>query len=267
MNLFQSIILGAVQGLTEFLPISSTAHLILIPKLLGWEDPGLTFDVALHLGTLVALLIYFRRDWIDLVKSGIQYLQGRSKDPLFFYIVAGTIPAGVAGLFLEKLADRELRDIRIIALALILLALVLVVAEFRGRKQKSLSQMSFADAMTVGVAQALAIVPGVSRSGVTITAGLFRGMKRDAAARFSFFLSTPLIAGAAGKKLIDVMKEGLPSADMTPFIAGIVASAIVGYLAIKVLLQYLQGHSTFVFVYYRIALGIVLFLAFWRGVR
>ena len=267
MNITQAIILGIVQVLTEFLPISSTAHLILVPKLLGWEDPGLTFDVALHLGTLVALLIYFQRDWIDLVRSGIQYLRGRSKDPLFFYIVLATIPAGLAGLFLEKLADRELRDVRVIALALIVLALILVLAELRGRKQKTLAQMSLADAMAVGCAQALALVPGVSRSGVTITAGLFRGMKRDAAARFSFFLSTPLIAGAAGKKLIDVLQEGLPSTAMSSFIAGILASGVVGYLAIKLLLRYLQQHSTFVFVYYRIALGIILFLAFWRGLR
>jgi undecaprenyl-diphosphatase len=165
------------------------------------------------------------------------------------------------------MADRELRDVRIIALALILLALILVVAEFRGRKQKTLEQMSFTDAMVVGCAQALAIVPGVSRSGVTITAGLFRSVKRDAAARFSFFLSTPLIAGAAGKKLIDVAREGLPSTAISSFVVGIIASAIVGYISIKVLLRYLQGHSTFVFVYYRIALGIILFLAFWRGIR
>src|SRR5437762_2363871 len=132
MNLIQAIILGAVQGLTEFLPISSTAHLIIIPKMLGWEDPGLTFDVALHLGTLVALLVYFRREWIGLAQSGIDYARQRHKDPLVFYIIAATIPGGIAGLLFEKMADRELRDLRIIALALILLALVLVVAELKG---------------------------------------------------------------------------------------------------------------------------------------
>src|SRR5205823_413317 len=131
-----------------------------------------------------------------------------------------TIPAGIAGVLFEKMADRQLRDLRIIAFALILLALVLVVAELKGSKRKELQQVSFSDAMTVGFAQALAIVPGVSRSGVTITAGLFRGMKREAAARFSFFLSTPLIAGAAAKKTLDVMKEGLPSSDVMPFVAG-----------------------------------------------
>ena len=267
MNLIQAIVLGAVQGLTEFLPISSTAHLIIIPKLFGWKDPGLTFDVALHLGTLVALLVYFRQEWINLAQSGIDYIGGRKKDPLVFYIIAATVPAGIAGPFLEKMADRELRDLRIIAVALALLALVLVVAEIKGRKRKDLGEIGLSDAMTVGFAQALAIVPGVSRSGVTITAGLFRGMKRDAAARFSFFLSTPLIAGAAAKKTLDVVKEGLPSAEAVPFVAGMIVSAIVGYAAIKILLRYLQTHSTFVFVYYRIVLGIALYVAFWLGVR
>jgi undecaprenyl-diphosphatase len=267
MNLFQAIVLGAVQGLTEFLPVSSTAHLIIIPKMLGWEDPGLTFDVALHVGTLLALLLYFREEWIRLVKSGLDYVGGRSRDPLFFYIILATIPAGIAGLLFEKRAERDLRDLRVIAAALILLALVLVMAELKGRKKKELSQLTLGDSAIIGFAQALAIIPGVSRSGVTITAGLFREMKRDAAARFSFYLSTPLIAGAAAKKAYDVMKTGMPASDVVPFIAGIVASAIVGYLAIKILLSYLQSHSTFVFVYYRIALGVALYIAFWYGVR
>ena len=267
MNLIQAIVLGAVQGLTEFLPISSTAHLIIIPKFLGWEDPGLTFDVALHLGTLVALLIFFWREWLHLFQSGIDYARGRSRDPLLWYIIVATIPGGIAGLLFEKKADRDLRDLRIIAAALILLALVLVVAELKGRKRKDIGQISFSDAVIVGCAQALAIVPGVSRSGVTITAGLFREMKRDAAARFSFFLSTPLIAGAIAKKGLEIAKEGLPSAEVLPFIAGVVVSAIVGFAAIKILLTFLQNHSTFVFVYYRVALGVVLCLAFWYGIH
>ena len=267
MNVFQATILGIIQGLTEFIPVSSTAHLIIIPKALGWEDPGLTFDVALHLGTLVALLVFFWKDWVSLIQSGIDYTRGRSRDPLLWYIVLATIPGGIAGLLFEKKADRDLRDLRIVAAALILLALVLVIAELKGRKRKELGQISLSDAVTVGCAQALAIIPGVSRSGVTITAGLFRGMKRDAAARFSFLLSTPLIAGAAAKKTVDVIREGLPQNEVVPFIAGIVASAIVGMLAIKILLKFLQSHSTFVFVYYRIALGIVLYAAFFSGIR
>src|SRR5499427_8116114 len=256
MNVFQATVLGIIQGLTEFLPVSSTAHLIIIPKFLGWEDPGLTFDVALHLGTLVALLVFFWKDWVSLIQSGIDYTRGQSRDPLFWYIVLATIPGGIAGLLFEKKADRDLRDLRIIAAALVLLALVLVIAELKGRKRKEIGQISMTDALVVGCAQALAIVPGVSRSGVTITAGLFREMKRDAAARFSFFLSTPLIAGAAAKKTLDIVREGLPPGETVPFIAGIIASAIVGMAAIKLLLRFLQSHSTFVFIYYRIALGI-----------
>jgi len=267
MNILQAIVLGAVQGLTEFLPISSTAHLIIIPKLLGWEDPGLTFDVALHLGTLVALLVYFREEWIRLVQSGIGYVRAQHRDPLLFYIILATIPGGIAGVLFEKKADRDLRDLRIIAVALALLALMLVIAELKGRKRKELNQITLSDAMTVGLAQALAIVPGVSRSGVTITAGLFRGMKREAAARFSFFLSTPLIAGAAAKKGLEVFKDGLPADERAPFLVGIIVSAIVGYLAIEILLKYLQSHSTFVFVYYRIALGVALYVAFVYGFR
>jgi len=269
MNVFQAAVLGLIQGLTEFLPVSSTAHLIIIPKFLGWEDPGLTFDVALHLGTLVALLLFFWQDWVNLIQSGIGYAQGKrgqQYDPLFWYIVLATIPGGIAGLLFEKKADRDLRDLRIIAAALVLLALVLVIAEFKGRKRKQIEQVSIADAIIVGCAQALAIIPGVSRSGVTITAGLFRDMKRDAAARFSFLLSTPLIAGAAAKKTLEVAKEGLPAGQAMPFAVGILVSAIVGIFAIKILLRFLQSHSTFVFVYYRIALGILLYVAFWYGI-
>src|SRR5215475_1001470 len=149
MNLLQSIVLGAVQGLTEFLPVSSTAHLIIIPKFLGWEDPGLTFDVALHLGTLAALLVYFWQDWLRLIQSGIDYTRGRSRDPLLWYIIVATIPGGIAGLLFEKRADRDLRDLRIIAAALVLLALVLVIAELKGRKRKEMGQISMTDAITV----------------------------------------------------------------------------------------------------------------------
>ncbi len=270
MSLLQAIILGAVQGLTEFLPVSSTAHLVLVPWLFGWNDPflnSLTFDVALHLGTLVALLIYFRQDWIDLAKSAVDYVRGKKADPLAMYVVLATIPAGILGLLFEKNVETKLRDPRVISISLIVLALVLVFAELKGGREKDLRHISLSDALTVGFAQALALVPGVSRSGVTITAALFRGIKRDASARFSFYLSTPLIGGAVAKKLLDVAKEGLPSGETGSFIAGILVSGIVGYASIKFLLRYLQTHNTFLFVYYRIALGIVVYLAFWSGFR
>src|SRR5262245_4266305 len=177
MNLFQSIVLGAVQGVTEFLPISSTAHLILTPWFFGWPDPGLGFDIALHLGTLVALLLYFRAEWFQLAQGGVALLRGQRRDPnarLLTFLILGTIPGLIAGALLNNLAETTLRRPLVIASALIVLALVLVVAERIGRRQTKLEDMSAGDALAVGCAQALAIIPGVSRSGITIPAGLFR---------------------------------------------------------------------------------------------
>jgi undecaprenyl-diphosphatase len=270
MDLTQAVTLGAVQGITEFLPVSSTAHLILVPWIMGWPDPGARFDVALHLGTLVALVLYFRNDWLGLLTSGIGWLRGNRTDPtgrLAIYIVLATIPGALAGALFQKQIESTLRSPLIISIALIALALVLVFAERIGRHTKDLDKITLSDGLTVGFAQALALVPGVSRSGVTITAGLFRGMTRKAAARFSFFLSTPIIAGAVAKKFLDIIKEGLPSNDSLPFVAGIVVSGIVGYLSISFLIRYLSTHNTYVFIYYRIALGILVFLAFLGGFR
>ena len=257
MTIFQAIIFGIVQGVTEFLPISSTAHLILLPWFLGWPDPGLSFDVALHLGTLIALVIYFWKDWLALL----------AKPRMIAFIVVATIPGAVAGVLFESQVENALRSPKIIALMLALMALVLVVAEMKGRRKKDLDQISWRDAVTVGCAQAFALVPGVSRSGSTITAGLFAGMKRETAARFSFYLSAPIIAGAVAKKMLDIFEAGIPSDQVAPFVLGIAASGIVGYLSIAFLLRYLQTHNTFLFVYYRIALAIVVFLAFWFGFR
>jgi undecaprenyl-diphosphatase len=260
VTIFQAIVYGAVQGITEFLPISSTAHLILLPWALGWPDPGLAFDVALHLGTLVALLIYFRADWIALIKSAPTSRMAR-------YIVAATIPGAIAGALFEHKVENALRAPQIIAMTLIGMALVLAGAELLGRRRKNLDELSWTDAMTVGVAQAFAIIPGVSRSGVTITAGLFRGMKRDAAAKFSFYLSTPLVAGAVAKKTLDILKEHSGLEQLTPFIVGILVSGIVGFFAIAFMMRYLQTHNTYLFIFYRIALGIVVLLALWFGIR
>ena len=270
MTFIQAIVFGAVQGLTEFLPISSTAHLVLLPWFMGWPDPGLSFDVALHLGTLVALLIYFRNDWIALVRSSLKLVRGNTTDPdarMAFFIIVATIPGGLAGALFESKVETVLRSPVIISFTLIALALVLVAAELKGRHKRNLEQISLNDAVTVGLAQAIAIVPGVSRSGVTITAALFKGIKRDAAARFSFYLSTPIIAGAVAKKMLDIAAQGLTADQMMPFVAGIVSAGIVGYFSIAFLLRYLQTHNTFIFVYYRIALGIIVYLAFWSGFR
>jgi undecaprenyl-diphosphatase len=268
MDIIQAIVFGAVQGLTEFLPISSTAHLILLPWFMGWQDPGLVFDVALHLGTLIALLVYFRGEWFQLIRGGINLLRGETRDPnarLLLYIVFATIPAGLAGALLEHQVETTLRSPYVISAALIVLALVLVYAERIGKRQIPLDKMTMNDAMTIGCAQAIALVPGVSRSGVTLTAALFRGMTRPAGARFSFFLSTPIIGGAVAKKMLDVASTGIPSADMMGFVVGIATAGIVGYLSIAGLLRYLAKHDTFIFIYYRIALGIVVALMAWRG--
>jgi len=270
MSIFQAVILGALQGLTEFLPVSSTAHLILLPWALGWPDPGLSFDVALHLGTLVALLIYFRADWIALVNSALGVVSGRKKPEdarMIMLIIAATIPGAVAGALFEHKVEDAMRAPQVIAVMLIGMALVLVAAELMGRRKKDLDEISWSDAMTVGIAQAFAIIPGVSRSGVTITAGLFKNLKRETAAKFSFYLSTPIIAGAVAKKTLDILKGGAGFDQLTPFIAGIIVSGIVGYISIAFLMRYLQTHTTYLFIFYRIALGIVVLLAFWAGFR
>ena len=270
MTLFQAIVLGAVQGVTEFLPISSTAHLALTPWVFGWPDPGLAFDVALHVGTLAALLLFFRAEWLQLLQGGIALLGGKRRAPnaqLALFLILATIPALIVGALLSHFADTTLRHPLVIASALIVLALVLVVAERVGRRKTQLKDISTADALAVGCAQALAIIPGVSRSGVTITAGLFRGMTREAAARFSFFLSMPVIAAAVAKTIFDGIRHGFPAADPLPLAAGIVVSGIVGYLSIAFLLRYLATHSTYIFVYYRIVLGILVAVAYFEGLR
>jgi len=270
MTLLQAIVLGAVQGVTEFLPVSSTAHLALTPWVFGWPDPGLSFDVALHVGTLVALLLFFRAEWVQLVQGGLALLRGGRRTPnaqLALYLILATIPALIVGALLSNFADTTLRHPLVIASALIVLALVLVIAERVGRRKTELKDISMGDALAVGCAQALAIIPGVSRSGVTITAGLFRGMTREAAARFSFFLSTPVIGAAVAKTIFDGVRHGFSAANPTSVAAGILVSGVVGYLSIAFLLRYLATHSTYIFVYYRIVLGILVVAAYFGGLR
>jgi undecaprenyl-diphosphatase len=268
IDFFQAVVLGMVQGITEFLPVSSHAHLILIPWLLGWPDPGITFDVALHLGTLLALLLYFWRDWIYLTMSSFRLLKGDIKDPdsrIAFYIILATIPGGIAGLLFEHLEDQISTPV-IIATTLIGVAALLRAAEVHGRRRSDLGTMTLGDALTIGFAQALAIIPGVSRSGVTITAGLFRGMRRDAAATFSFLLSAPIVAGAVAKKMIDIARNGLPADQQLPFVAGTLVAAFVGFICIAALIRYLKHNTTFVFINYRIAVGIIVLVLhyFWN---
>jgi undecaprenyl-diphosphatase len=267
MPLYQAVVLAIVQGLTEFLPISSTAHLALFPWLLHWEDPGLTFDVALHAGTLLAVLAYFWREWLEMVMaaaglSRAGHPQVEKSRRLFWLLVIGTIPGGIAGFLFEKAAETRLRNPLVIATAMIVIALFMWAGDRMENQHGSLGEVSLADSIAVGVSQALAVVPGVSRSGITMTAGLFRRMKRETAARFSFLLSTPLIAGAALKKGLEIRHEGLPHPMRVPFLVGILVSALVGYVVIGWLIRYLQHRTFRVFVIYRLVAGVaVLILA------
>lgn len=273
MLLWQATVLAVVQGLTEFLPVSSSAHLILIPWLSHGRipDPGQAFDVALHAGTLLAVLLYFLREWIQLTLCGLgfhyparapehQVIQNRR---MFWYLVAGTIPGGLVGFLFEHQIEENLRSPIPIACAMIAIALLMWYAEYSARLERHIEQTSLGDSLSIGAAQALALFPGVSRSGITITAGLFRRMTRDAAARFSFLLSTPLIAGAALKevpKLLKLHKAGALDLSMSTLFVGVAVSAIVGYLVIAFFLQYLQTRTLKIFIYYRILFGIVVLL-------
>ena len=270
MPLYQVIVLVVVQGLTEFLPISSTAHLWLIPWLFHWNDPGLTFDVALHVGTLLAVLIYFFRTWVDLLLLGCgikKQIAGVAYRPaLFWFLVLATIPAGLVGWFFQEQAETTWRQPNVIAGSFILVALLMAWAEKVGHGKKDVSQVSLADSLWIGVAQALAPIPGVSRSGITMTAALFRNMNRSAAARFSFLLSTPIIAGAALKASMDLYHGGIAPGMAMPFLVGVLVSGIVGYATISFFLKFLQFGTFKIFIYYRIILGIiVLALAFFLG--
>lgn len=272
MPLYQAVVLAIVQGIAEFLPISSTGHLILFPWLLGWKDPGLTFDVALHAGTLVAVFLYFWRMWWEMIASalGVSRLEpavARQKRRLFSYLIIGTIPGGIIGLLFEKAAEEALRQPVIIGFALVIVALLMWAGEIKGRRRETkLEEVGLGGALFVGIAQAIAVIPGVSRSGITMTAGLFSGMDRETDARFSFLLSTPIIAGAALKKGLEVHKHGLPPGMELPFIVGILVSAAVGYAVIAWLLRFLSTRTFKPFIIYRLALG-VLVLALGWGLR
>ena len=274
MPLYQAIVLALVQAFTEFLPVSSTAHLTLFPWLLGWQDPGLAFDVALHAGTLVAVLLYFFKDWLTLALCGVglKYPANAPSEEvaqhkkLFWYMVIGTIPGGLLGALFERKIEDHFRTPYVIAISMIAIALVMWWADSKSRLTRALEQANVGDAVTIGTAQALALCPGVSRSGITITAGLFRGFTREAATRFSFLLSTPLIAGAVVShlpKLIKLHKAGGLDLPLSTLLISILVSGIAGYFVIAFFLRYLQTHTLKVFVLYRLLFGIiVLVLAF-----
>jgi undecaprenyl-diphosphatase len=269
----QALVLGVVQGLTEFLPVSSSGHLIIVPALLGWTDPfinSLEFSVMLHIGTLIALLIYFRSDWLRLVPAGLAAIRDRSlrDDPdrrLAWLVAAATIPAIVAGVLFNDIVEKNVRQIGLVALMLVVGGAILWLAERNGRQTRSIGGLTFPAALGIGAAQAIALIPGISRSGISIAAGLFAGLDRESAARFSFLMATPVTALAAvyeARKLFSG-ETGLAIA-VTPLIVGMVAALVAGLFAIGVLLRFVRTHSTDVFVAYRVVLAAVVVVA-WLG--
>jgi undecaprenyl-diphosphatase len=272
-QIVQAIVLGIVQGLTEFLPVSSSGHLIVVPTLLGWDDPfieSLAFSVMLHIATLLALLLYFRNDWLRLIPAGLAAIRDRSlrDDPdrrLAWLLVVATVPAVIAGVALNDAIETVFRDARLVALTLVVGAAILFLADRLGPRTRRLEDVTFPVAFGIGAAQALALVPGVSRSGISISAGLFAGLDRESAARFAFLMATPITAGAGLWELRKVLAgEAGVDLPIVPLLAGMLASLVAGLLAITVLLRYLRSHGLGVFVVYRLAVA-ALFLVAWLG--
>jgi len=261
-DLAAAAILGLVQGLTEFLPVSSTAHLILVSDALGLDPAkfGLSFDVALHLGTALAVLLYFARTWLGLLAD---VLARRWRMPLL--VVVGTLPAAVAGVLLQSLVESTLRDLMWIVLGLVVGSAIFVLAERMARQQRVMGDLTFADAIFMGAAQAVALLPGVSRSGITISAGLVRDLRREEATRFSFLLATPVILGAGVKTLLDARKAAELFAAPDIVAAGFVVSFMSGLAAVAFLVRFLRTHSLNWFVAYRLILAAVVLFTILRG--
>lgn len=270
MNWIQAIILGVVQGLTEFLPISSTAHVRIVPAVLGWEDPGAAFTAVIQLGTLLAVFLYF---WGDIVAAAVAWGRGlhggdAARTPecrLAWAAIIGTLPIVILGLLLKDLIHEQFRSLWVIAAALIALALVLLAAERVARHERGLESVRLLDGLVVGLWQALALVPGVSRSGSTITGALFLGFERSTAARFSFLLSMPAILLAGVHELVD-RRAQLLEAGVGPVLLATAAAFVSGYAAIDFLVKFLRTHTTLLFILYRVALGLILGASLLAGV-
>jgi undecaprenyl-diphosphatase len=276
MTLLQAIVLGIVQGLTEFLPISSTAHIRIIPALLDWhfyhgttDDPGAPFTAVVQLGTTLAIVLYFWRELLHVTVAWFRGLYDRSvrgslEYKLGWYLILATIPVGVFGLVFSNQIETGARNLWLIACALIGLAILLGAAEKVGRRDRDEEQINTTDAVVVGTAQALALIPGASRSGTTITAGLFRGLNREAAARFSFLLSVPAVVLSGAYEAINPGKGQSPGAGITG--VALIFAFLVGLASIHWLLRWLTRHSTFIFIYYRLALGVLIIVLLSTGV-
>jgi undecaprenyl-diphosphatase len=267
----QALVMGVVQGLTEFLPVSSSGHLIIVPALLGWHDPFITslvFSVMLHIGTLAALLIYFRADWLRLIPAGFATIRDRSFDGdsdrrLAWLLAVATVPALVIGVFLNDAIESRFREVGLVALMLVVGGGILWLAERTGSRRLLEVDLTFPRALGIGLAQSLALIPGISRSGISIAAGLFTGLKRESAARFSFLMATPVTAAAAAYEGLKVIKgDAGVAVQAGPLLVGLVASFIFGILAIAVLLRFLRTRSTDIFVAYRIVIAAVV-LVWW----
>src|SRR4051812_4221442 len=270
MPVWQALVYGVVQGLAEFLPISSSAHLTLLPWMLGWEDPGLAFDVALHWGTLAAVLAVFWKDWIRLIAAGLSRRGTPADRRLFWGLVISSIPAALIGKLLDKWAETNLRAPLLIAATLAVLGLILWFADRAGRKTRTLEEMTLPRAFGIGVAQAAALVPGVSRSGATISVGLLLDFTREEIARFSFLMSTPIIFGAGLVKLPKMLHEmnaGTGQVTLAGLAAGFLASAVVGAVVIRWMLDYLRRRTYAVFAWYRLAVAALVVVLWLSGKR
>lgn len=273
INIFQAIVLGFVQGATEFLPISSTAHLKVVPVVLGWGDPGVAFTAIIQLGSIAAVLWYFWQDLKNVVLGSFQAISkrdyGSSEFQLALGIGLGTLPIVVFGLlikiFIPDFDNSPLRSLTAIAIASIVMALLLGLAEKIGKRERTFEKLETKDGVLMGIGQALALIPGVSRSGSTITTGLFMGLERSTAARFSFLLGIPAITIAGLVELKGVFEDGFGNIGVVPLIVGIISSAIFSYLSIAWLIRYLQTKSTWVFVWYRLAFGVAILSAVLGG--
>ena len=270
-DLLRAVALGIVQGLTEFLPISSSGHLIIARELFGWDFANdLTFDVALHLGTTVALLAYFWQEWLLMLRGGLRWAMG-DRDPgkttvygarLLSLLAIGSLPAAVVGLIFDNYVEEKVRSPLVAGAMLVTFGVVLFAAENAGRRLRSIDSCGWRDILWIGVAQAVSLVPGVSRSGVTISAALGRGFTREEAARISFLLATPVIMGAATLKLGEALASGVPSGDIGTILVGAATAATVGWLAIHSLLRLVQRGTYLPFVAYRILAGLLVLVYF-----
>ena len=265
MSLWHQLILALVQGLTEFLPISSSAHLILLPKLAGWVDQGLAFDVALHVGTLTAVIIYFRHELMRMSHDWLQSITARRHTPdsrLAWGVIAGTIPVGLCGLFFKNIVETALRSPLVIAVATIGFGLLLWWADYYGKRIRDEHTITRKDILIIGIAQAIALIPGTSRSGITITAGLMVGLTRPAAARFSFLLSIPVIVLAGMLETIDLIKTHISAVEWDAMLIGAGVSAVSAYFCIHFFIKLLDRIGMLPFVIYRVLLGCILLLVF-----